>query len=292
MLPKRNFGSTGCENTRAVFGGASIGDLTQKEADETFKILVKYGVNHLDTSISYGDSELRIKPWMEDHRDEFFLATKTDGRTYEAARDEIRRSLDRLGVERLDLLQIHALEDPEECDVIFGEDGSIEALKEARDEEIAHFLGVTGHGLLAPKALARCLDEFDFDSVLLPFNFLLMQNKEYASDFRTLQEKCEEKNVAIQTTKSIARRRWEDEEQDRQTWYKPLENQEEIDRAVHWVLSHDVFLCTVGDVNLLPKVLDAASKYEGKPSDEEMEDQVDRLDMKPLWGGNYPEKCI
>ncbi|KXA91859.1 aldo/keto reductase [candidate division MSBL1 archaeon SCGC-AAA259E17] len=284
MIPKKNFGRTGHRSSRTIFGGAALWSVSQEEADQVLRILKEYGVNHIDTASSYGDSEIRIGPWMEEHRQDFFLATKTGERTYEGAKDQIRQSLERLNVDQIDLLQIHNLVDPEEWKTTFGENGALEAIIEAREEGLVRYIGVTGHGLNAPEMHQKSLKEFDFDSVLLPFNYPLMQNPEYAESFWSLIGLCKERNVGVQTIKSIARGRWGDEKQTRNTWYRPLEDQEEVDKAVHWVLSHPyLFLNTVADLDLLPKVLDSASRFQEAPSEKEMKDQMEDLSMEPLW---------
>src|ERR671933_668024 len=106
-IPTAPFGRTGHQSTRTLFGAAAFSRVTQEEADGTMETLIEYGVNHIDTAASYGDSELRLGPWMERHRGDFFLATKTGERSYAAARDQIHRSLERLRVDQVDLLQLH-----------------------------------------------------------------------------------------------------------------------------------------------------------------------------------------
>jgi aryl-alcohol dehydrogenase-like predicted oxidoreductase len=271
-------------STRTLFGGAAVGSVDQAAADRTLDVLLEYGVNHIDTAASYGDAELRIGPWMERYRDGFFLATKTGERTYETARDEIRRSLERLRVDRVDLLQLHNLIDPDEWKVAMGPGGALEAAIEARDEGLTRYIGVTGHTLAAPSTHMRSLERFDFDTVLLPYNYVLIQNEQYAADFEALVEMCRERQVAVQTIKSIARRPWDDRSRTANTWYQPFAEQEAIDKAVHWVLGNPyVFLNTAADIHLLPKVLDAASRFEERPPDEQMEELMAEKETVPLW---------
>ena len=287
MIPKLTFGRTGHESTRVLFGGAAFSRVTQEEADQTMELLLKYGINHIDTAASYGASEDLIGPWMEKHRQDFFLATKTGERTYEKAKVEIHRSLERLRVDYVDLLQLHALIDPEEWEIAMGPDGALKAAIEAREEGIVRFIGVTGHGVMAPVMHLRSLERFDFDSVLLPYNYMMMKNPEYAANFEKLVSVCQERNVAVQTIKSLARGPYDayGGERTHAVWYKPLEEQEDIDRAVHWVLGRPgVFLNSAGDIHLLPKILDAANRFDGRrPSDEEMEAMAAQLDMRPLF---------
>jgi len=284
MIEKQPFGRIGHESTRTLFGAAAIGGVDQTEADRTLEILLEYGVNHIDTAASYGDSELRIGPWMEQHRENFFLATKTGERTYQKAWDEIHLSLERLRVDQVDLLQLHFLTDPEEWKVAMGSGGALEAAIEAREQGLTRFIGVTGHGLEAPTMHVRSLERFDFDSVLLPYSYILMQNPQYAADFEALAEICRERNVVMQAIKSVCRRPWGDRTHTRNTWYEPLEDQVAIDRHTHWVLSRPgIFINTAGDIHVLPKILDAASRFQAAPSEDEMRETIEQQEMIPLW---------
>ncbi len=285
MIPKMMFGRTGHESTRTLFGAAALGHVTQAEADATLEVLLRYGVNHIDTAFSYGEAEDRIGPWMAAHRQDFFLATKTGERTYQAAREQIRRSLERMRVDYVDLIQLHNLVDPAEWETAMGEEGALRAAIEAREEGLVRFIGVTGHGVTAPRMHLKSLERFDFDSVLLPCNYLMMKNPQYAADFEALLKVARERNVAVQTIKSLAVGPWGDKPRARSTWYEPLEDQADIDRAVHWLLGRQpqVFLNTSGDIHLLPRILDAASRFREAPSDEEMEAMVARLGMQPLF---------
>ncbi|MBP6804885.1 MAG: aldo/keto reductase, partial [Chloroflexi bacterium] len=217
---------------------------------------------HIDTAHSYGDAELRLGPWMKDHRQDFFLATKTEQRTYRGAWDELRQSLERMQTDHIDLWQMHLLVDPDEWDVAMGPGGALEAFVEAREQGLVGYLGVTGHGVTVAQMHLRSLARFDFDSVLLPYNYSLMQNPQYAADFAALTAVCAERHVAIQTIKSLARGSWGAKPQTRNTWYEPFEKEAEIETAVHWVLNRpDIFLNTAGDPDLLPLVLAAASRF-------------------------------
>ncbi len=267
-------------STRIIFGAAALGNVTQEAADQTLQVLLEYGINHIDTAMSYGDAELRIGPWMKEHRQDFFLATKTEKRTYQEARDELHASLERLQVDKLDLWQMHFLVDPEGWETAMGPDGALKAFVEAREQGLVRFLGVTGHGVNVAAMHKRSLARFDFDSVLLPLNYAMMQNPQYAADANELSEICREKNVAVQTIKGITRGPWGDKPKTHNTWYEPLEDQADIDRAVHWVLGHpDVFLNTAADIHLLPKILDAASRVQAPLPDDEME----QMALTPLF---------
>jgi aryl-alcohol dehydrogenase-like predicted oxidoreductase len=284
MIEKRPFGRTGHLSTRTLFGAAALWSVTQGEADRILDVLLEYGVNHIDTAASYGDAELRVGPWMKRHRGDFFLATKTEQRTYQGAWDELQRSLERLRVDYVDLWQMHVLVEPADWDTAMGPGGALEAFVEARDKGLVRFLGVTGHGVTVAAMHKRSLERFDFDSVLLPLNYPMMQNPQYAADLNELLSLCQERGVAVQTIKSLCRRPWGERPQTRNTWYEPFEERADIDRAVHWVLGWPgVFLNTVGDVHLLPKVLDAAARFQVPPAEEEMAEAAERLAMEPLF---------
>ena len=190
MIEKRPFGRISHVSTRALFGAAALSRVTQAEADRILDVLLQYGINHIDTAAGYGDAELRIGPWMERYGEDFFLATKTGERTYQKARDEFHRSLERMRVDQVDLLQLHYLVDPEEWKVAMGPGGALEAAIEAREQGLTRFIGVTGHGWEAPAMHMRSLEHFDFDSVLLPYSYVLVQNSEYAANFESLVTLC------------------------------------------------------------------------------------------------------
>lgn len=282
MIATHPFGQTGHASTRTIFGAAALGQVTQGDADRTLEVLLRYGVNHIDVAASYGEAELRIGPWMDRHRNDFFLATKTGEREYGAARDEIRRSLERLRVDHVDLIQLHNLVDPIEWDTAMGPDGALRAAVEARDEGLVRAIGVTGHGTPIAAMHRRSLERFAFDSVLLPYSWIVMREEKYARDFEALMARCEERGVAVQTIKSIASRPWGDTPHTHATWYTPLENRDDIDWAVHWVLQRPgVFLNTAGDITLLPKVLDAAARFD---SSQEVAAQPRRgLELEPIF---------
>jgi aryl-alcohol dehydrogenase-like predicted oxidoreductase len=284
MISTQLFGRTGHQSTRVVFGGAGLSQVTQDEADQTLEVLLRYGINHLDVAAGYGDAELRIAPWLKKYPEHFFLATKTGERSYDGAKRQIHLSLERMGVERVDLIQLHSLADPIEWDTALSPNGALEACLEARDQGLVRFIGVTGHGSQIAATHLRSLERFDFDSVLLPYSYIMMQDPYYAAAFEQVAAVCSERNVAMLTIKSIARRPWWGRERTRATWYQPFEDQGDIDAAVHWVLSRPgIFLASVGDIHLLPKVLDAASRYNAAPAEETMHQQRTRLEMLPLF---------
>jgi aryl-alcohol dehydrogenase-like predicted oxidoreductase len=286
-IEKRQFDSTGHQSSRLIFGGAALSPLSQAEADRTLDLLLEYGINHLDVAASYGDGEAekRMGPWMSEHRKQFFLATKTLKRSFQEARDDFHGSLERLRVDSVDLIQLHNLIDPTEWEQALGPGGPLEAAIEAREQGLARFIGVTGHGYTVAEMHIRSLDFFAFDSVLLPYNYVMMQNEVYARYFEELRERCRSNEVALQTIKSIARRPWQ-KQRDRRTWYQPLEDAEAIQTAVSWVLGDpEAFLITVSDVDLLPRVLEAASRFQARPGEAKMQQMLQSQQMQPIFRG-------
>jgi len=268
-----------------IFGAAALGRVSQAEADRALDCLLEHGVNHLDTAASYGESEKRIGPWLEHRRTDFFLATKTGERGYEKAKEQLHRSLELLRTDHVDLIQLHCLIDDADWQTALGPHGALEALIDARAEGLVRFIGVTGHELRVAQMHLRSLARFDFDSVLLPMNFVLMQNAKYAAEFSALLALCAERNVAVQTIKGLARGPKTDEAQPWHTWYAPLTEDEAIERAVSWVLAdpRQVFLNTPGDVTLLPRVLAAAERTAAAPSLQEMRESAEKNAITPLF---------
>jgi aryl-alcohol dehydrogenase-like predicted oxidoreductase len=289
VIEQLDFGRTDHASTRIVFGAAALGAMRQERADQTLALLQAFGVNHIDTAASYGDSELRLAPWLRTHRGDVFLATKTADRDRDGARASIERSLARLGVAQVDLIQLHNLTDEPGWERAMARDGALAACIQARDEGLVRFIGVTGHGTYTAAMHLRSLERFDFDSVLLPYNFTVMQNPDYARDFEELLALCSERRVAVQTIKSIARRRWrEDDTSPRYSWYEPIRDPEALARAVQWVLARaGVFLNSSSDATLLRPTLEAAARHAALSLDArtqpDLADDVATLALEPLF---------
>ena len=292
MIATAPFGRTGHHSTRIIFGAAALGGMRQERADEVMQRLIDAGINHLDTAASYGESELRIGPWMPEHRHRFFLATKTGERRGDAARAELERSLERLQVDSVDLIQLHNLVEPDEFEVAHGPGGVVEAMARARDEGLVRHIGVTGHGVRIAGMHRRSLERFDFASVLLPYSYVMLQDAAYRADVEALLAVCDERKVAVQTIKAIGRRRWPaDHDGPRFSWYEPVTDPEAIGRAVHWVLDRpQLFLNTSSDVRLLSAALDAAASSASSPTNAEMEADVAAEGIEPLFDGGALER--
>jgi aryl-alcohol dehydrogenase-like predicted oxidoreductase len=290
-IEKLPFGRTGHESTRAIFGAAALGyaETSQADVDRALALVERYGVNHIDTAASYGEAEVWLAPWLREHRAEVFLATKTEHRERGPAYDQIRRSLERLGVDQVDLIQLHNLVDRVEWETAMGEGGALEAAVEARDEGLVRFIGVTGHGLDVAQRHLESLAEFPFDSVLLPYNYAQQQDERYNETFEELLAECAQRGVAVQTIKSLSKGRWQSDDHHSSPWYEPITDPAAIRTAVAWTLAlPGVFLNTVSDVSLLEHVLAAAAEPGVPPSDEQMAQVAADEQMRPLFDAANP----
>ncbi len=272
MIARQAFGRTGHTSSRIIFGAYALSNATQADAERILEILLEHGVNHIDTAPMYGNAGRLIGLWMKKHREDFFIATKSRSRTYEGAWTNLRRSLDRLRVNHIDLWQLHGLTNPMGWEKVMGPRGALEAFIEARERGLVRYLGVTGHGNKVAAMHLKSLERFDFDSVLLPYSYCQMQIASYAADFGRLIELCRERNVAVQTTKAIARGPIGKRPGRYNTYfYEPLETDEAIEKSVHWVMGlPDCFVITAGDMQFVPTTLQSAERFKQRPSDEEM----------------------
>lgn len=284
MIPTQAFGSTGHSSTRILFGAAALAAMKPERVEKTLALIDRYGVNHIDVAASYGHAESNLAEWLATNRDRVFLATKTGDRDGAKARASLERSLERMRVDSVDLIQLHNLVDEPGWATAMGKGGALEALVLAREEGLVKHIGVTGHGTYAPAMHLRSLDVFDFASVLVPLNHSMMAQPEYAADYEALAARCRERGVALQTIKSIARRRWNGSDEPRFSWYEPLRDVEAIRRAVHWVLSReDVFLNSSSDGRLLEPTLTAASQSIELPETADMERDASTFGVEPLF---------
>jgi len=273
MITRQVFGRTGHASSQIIFGAYALRSATRAEAERTLEILLEHGVNHIDTGRTYGNSEGLIGSWMKKHRDDFFVATKSRSRTYEGAWKDLRRSLDRLRVDHIDLWQLHGLTNQTGWEKAMGSGGALEALIEARQKGLVRYLGVTGHGNRVAAMHLQSLARFDFDSVLLPYNYCQMQIASFAADFDKLIELCRERNVAVQTMKSIAWRPIGRRSRKHNTYfYEPLESEGAIEKSVHWAMGlQGSFVITAGDMQFVSRMLQSAERFEQRPSDAEMQ---------------------
>lgn len=267
-MEKRRLGRTGQMSSVAILGAVAFNAVPQSQADQAMERVIEASVNHIDVAPSYGDAEVKLGPWMVRERARFFLGCKTAERSKKEAAEELRRSLERLKVDSFDLYQLHAVTDIQTLDQVTDPGGALEAILEARQQGLTRFIGITGHGLGAPAVFLEALNRFDFDTVLFPLNFILYANRKYRQDTEKLLERCRQLEVGVMIIKSIAQAPWGEETKGRATWYKPFEDQAMIQEAVNFALSQDVTgLCSAGDMNLLPKFVQACERFTPLSSD-------------------------
>lgn len=282
MITRQLFGNTGHNSSKVIFGGYALSNAIQSDADKVLDLLLKYEINHIDTAPMYGNSEKCIGNWMKKNRENFFIATKTRSRSYDGAMKNLKESLATLQVDYIDLWQMHGLTNPQGWEKAMGPGGTLEAFIEAREKGLVKFLGVTGHGMKVPKVHLQSLERFNFDSVMLPYNYIQMQNSRYAKEFNELKDICDNRNVALQTIKSIACKPWGNKSKTYNTYfYEPLTDQDAITKSIHWALGlKNSFLITAGDIQLLPKILEAANKFEKEPDNSEMQAHVEKYNIQ------------
>lgn len=284
-MQKLKFGRSNHLSSRIIFGAFALSDSTKVEADQTLELLLSSGVNHIDVAPMYGKAEKFVGTWMKHHREAFFLATKTRCRDFDRAWKELQQSLNVLQVDSIDLWQMHGLTNPAGWEKVMGTGGALEAFIKAREQGLVKYLGVTGHGSKVPAIHKKSLERFDFDSVLLPYNYCQMQNPRFAKEFNDLYEICMNRNIAFQTIKAIARRAWDDRPKTHNTYfYEPLTSPEAIEKSIHWALGlKNSFVISAGDLSLFPSILAAADRLENPPTDTEMRALLDKYDIKQIF---------
>jgi predicted aldo/keto reductase-like oxidoreductase len=257
-------------STLAVFGAVALGQLDQAQADSVMQQVIEAKINHIDIAPSYGNAEARLGPWMPAHRQDFFLGCKTMERTKEGAIREFHESMGRLQIERFDLYQLHAVTSMDELDECTQSGGALEGVLEMQAQRLTRYVGITGHGMDAPRVFIEALTRYDFDSVLFPMNPVLFANQDYRTHALRLLDLCEEKDVGVMIIKSVAKEPWGDREQRFHTWYVPFEEAEIIQKNINFVLSHKLtHICTPGDYRLLDKAFTACENFEPMPAEQQ-----------------------
>jgi len=280
-MERRRLGRTGLEASVVALGGAALIGASQREADRAIEKALECGVNYFDIAPTYGNSEVLVRPWVQRYRDRVFVACKTLKRTRDEAREELMRSLERVGVEYFDLYQFHGVSTQEDLEAVLGPGGALEAFLEAREEGLIRYIGITGH---TASVLREALLRFDFDTVMFPLNFALARHRTPRNDYRPLLELARERDVGTLAIKSIAKGRWPEGERQYQTWYEPFDTQEEIDQSLWFVLSEGVTAApTAGDLGLLDKFLEAGRRFRHL-SPEERESLMKKTEgLQPLF---------
>jgi aryl-alcohol dehydrogenase-like predicted oxidoreductase len=283
-METRRFGRTGHYSTVAILGGAAFGKIDQTTTDAAMERVIAAGVNHIDIAPSYGNAEERLAPWIERERARFFLGCKTTERTREGAWVELQRSLERLHTDTFDLYQLHAIKTLEELEAVTARGGALEAVVAAREQGLTRFIGITGHGLQAPRVFLEALRQFDYDSVLFPINARLFADVDYRRSADALLRECRTRDVGVMAIKAITKAPWGDRPRTHTTWYEPFTEAAQIQRAVDFALSQDITgLCTVGDVTVLPLFLDACARFTPMTAAEQEATIADAMRYEPLF---------
>lgn len=277
-METRRLGRLEHRSSVLVYGAAALGEVSQEVAEASLDQALDGGINHFDVAASYGEAELRMGPWVSRVRDRIFLASKTGDRSADEARHSIEASLTRLQTHSLDLLQLHAVGDLEQLDLVTGKGGALEAAVQAQAEGLIGAVGITGHGHDAPATHLEALRRYPFATVMSPLNATLWQDRDYRRSYEALVDEVRSQDVGLLTIKAVARRNWPGVtagqpvgKQAHDTWYEPLADQRAISAATAWVLDHDELtaMTTPGDVRLLGLLL--AAERDRMPLDEAAE---------------------
>jgi len=260
-METRTFGKVGAKVSIIAMGGCGIGYVDQEEADKAIKIAMDHGVNMIDVAPTYGNAEIRLKPWIEKYRDKFFLAEKTLKRTKSLAWRQLNRSLKRLGTNYFDLYQFHAVSSVEDLNKILGNNGAMQAFREAKETGLIKHIGITAHHDV--RVLQKALEISDeFETILIPVYASARAKPDPVNDYRPVLKLAQDKNIGVTAIKAISKGRWS-AEPNYNTWYDPLDEQELIDQAVWFTLSQEgvTTYSLPCDVRLWPLVLNAAKDY-------------------------------
>lgn len=271
-MEMRPLGRTGHQSTLITLGGASARPTTRKASDAFIKVALDHGVNHVDVAPTYGSgmAERILGPWVKEYRKTLFLACKTQKRTKKDAADELRTSLTNLQTDSIDLYQLHGLDDPDELCTALGADGAIQAIREAQEQGLIRYIGITSHN---PVNIMKALERFDFDTVLLPVNYVLHAHPEPANDYEPVLSLAKQRNLGIIAMKSAAKGPWPTDARPYQTWYQPFTTQREVDEALRFTLSQYVTTAaSSSDVRVAKMMLDAAERY--TPMDEKEQEEL------------------
>jgi len=260
-MEKRRYGNTDEMLSIVGFGGIVVMDETPASARDLVAQAVDRGVNYFDVAPTYGNAEERLGPALEPYRKSVFLACKTEKRNAEEAEAALHQSLEYMRTDYFDLYQLHGVMTLEEVEQIFAPGGAIETLVKARDKGLVRYLGFSAHSEEAALAL---MDRFDFDSLLFPFNWVCWHQSNFGP--RVLA-RAQEKGVARLALKSLAKRKWRNDDERKQSqwpkcWYAPVDDPEEASLALHFTLSKPITAAvSPSHAGLLWWACDAADQF-------------------------------
>lgn len=267
-METRPLGRTGQDSTVCTFGAIALNWLEQDGADQMVELVLDHGVNHFDVAPAYGDAELKLAPKLEQYREEIFLGCKTMERGYDGAREKLEQSLDRLGVETIDLYQIHGLEYEHELDEITGDDGALAAFRDAQEEGLIDHIGLTSHG--DPRLILDAIDRIDdLESLMFPLNPVVVGKESPEYDYERVLERADEEDIGTLGIKAFADGPWPptdelpEDERPYANWYRPVDTRSEIDERFDFAASQGLTsVISPGDPKLVAMVLNAADRYE------------------------------
>jgi predicted aldo/keto reductase-like oxidoreductase len=281
-MEKRNLGRTGHKSTLITLGGAIfMYPISDAEEKAFIRFALDHGVNHVDVAPTYGDAETRLGKWVKEYRKNLFVGCKTNKRTKKEAWEELNKSLKLLQTDHFDLYQLHALNDPEELKTALSKDGAIKAAQEAKKQGLVKFIGITSHN---PENILRAIEGFDFDTVLLPVNYVLHAHPEPKNDYEPVLSLAKKRNIGVIAIKSVAKGPWPTDQKTSNTWYEPFSTQKEVDKAVRFTLSQNVTtVASSSDIRIAKMMIEAAERYTPMKQEEQQELLLKASTYKPLF---------
>jgi aryl-alcohol dehydrogenase-like predicted oxidoreductase len=281
-MERRVLGKTNHRSSIVTLGGAIfIYPIEQAKGDAFVKYALDSGVNHIDVAPTYGDAEVKLGKWVKEYRDDVFLGCKTGKRTKNEAEEELQQSLKRLQTDYFDLYQFHGLDTPGDLATVVGKTGALQAFKEAKEEGLINHIGITSHN---PVNILKAFELHDFDTVLLPVNYVLHAHPEPQNDYEPVLKKAKEKNIGVIAMKSIAKGPYPTEKKTHNTWYQPFTARDEIGEALRFTLSQLVTTATTSsDMEIARIQIEVAVNFSPMVLEEQRKLLMEASDYKPLF---------
>ncbi len=267
-MKKRPLGKTGDYSSLVTLGGAIFIYPLGDEGDHFVKYALDKGVNHFDIAPTYGNAEERLGKWVKEYRDDIFLACKTGKRTRDEATEELKRSLELLQTDYLDLYQFHGLDKTDDLETVVSENGALKTFLEAKEEGLIKHIGITSHN---PENIMRALEVMPLDTILLPVNYGLCAHPVPANDYIPVLKKAKELDIGVIAMKAVAKGPYPSEKT-RNCWYQPFTTKEEVEEAVRFTLSQDVTTtASSSDLEIAKMTIESAETFTPLTNDEEKE---------------------
>jgi aryl-alcohol dehydrogenase-like predicted oxidoreductase len=281
-MEKRVLGKTGHRSSIITLGGAIfIYPIEKKKGDAFIKYALDHGVNHVDVAPTYGDAEVKLGKWIKEYRDDLFLGCKTRHRTKKDAEKELHKSLKNLQTDYFDLYQFHGLDTPTEISTVVSKTGSLQVFEEAREEGLIKHIGITSHN---PENILKAFELIDFDTVLLPVNYVLHAHPDPQNDYEPVLNMAKEKNIGVIAMKSIAKGPYPTEKRTRNTWYQPFIIPEELEEALRFTLSQPVTTAaSSSDIEIARMQIEKAEDFEPMTLEEQEKLLTKASEYKPLY---------